>query len=90
MEDGQVGRMLLMLSAVKVVGQVLRHRSTVVPIQYRSAEVKPVREQTTEKLPVMNSVAQVCAYLHTQLHTSLAILCLSSTNWCLRPFPNLV
>ena len=60
-----------MLSAVKVVGQVLRHRSAVVPIQYRSVEVKPARDQTTEQLPVMNSVAQVCAYLYMQLQTSL-------------------
>ena len=59
MEDGQVGRMLLMLSAVAVVGQGLRHRSAVVPNQYRSVEVKPAREQKTEQLPVMNNVAQV-------------------------------
>ena len=62
-----------MLSAVKVVELVLRHRSEVVPIQYQSVEAKPVREQTTEWLPVMNSVAQVCAYLYIQLHTSLAV-----------------
>ena len=60
MEDGQVGKMLLMLSVVAVVEQVLRNRFAVVSIQYRSVEVNPARDRTIEQFPVMSSVAQVC------------------------------
>ena len=60
MEDGQVGRMLLMLSVVGVVEQVSRNKFAVVPIQYHSVEVNPARDQTIERLPVMNNVVQVC------------------------------
>ena len=61
MEDGWIGWMFLMLSAVAVVEQALRDSSTVVSIQYQNVEVKPVREQTTEQWLVMNIVAQVCS-----------------------------
>ena len=61
MEDGQVGKMLLMLSVVAVVEQVLRNRFAVVPIQYHSVEVNSARDRTIEQFPVMSSVAQVCS-----------------------------
>ena len=68
MEDGRIGWMFLILSAIAVVEQALRDSSAVVSIQYRNVEVKPAREQTTEQLLVMNIVAQVCSNV---LHISV-------------------
>ena len=70
MEDGQIGGMFLILSAVAVVEQALRDSSAVVSIQYQNVEAKPAREQTTEQLLVMNIVVQVCSnVLHISVST---------------------
>ena len=61
MEDGQIGGMFLILSAVAVVEQALRDSSAVVSIQYQNVEAKPAMEQTIERLLVMNIVVQVCS-----------------------------
>jgi len=44
MENGQVGRMLLMLSAVVAVEKVISSKYAAVPIQYHSVGVKAVGE----------------------------------------------
>jgi len=48
MEIGQVGGMLLMLSAVVAVEKVISSKYAAVPIQYHNVGVKTVREMTPD------------------------------------------